>query len=147
MPDSPICSGRNSPPGRTSSIPPSPSRSSGGQRRSAAELAAAHAFSLELAAALASFFTRFDLLLCPTTACVAWPADRLDPATIGGRPAAHRDHAAFTPLFNHARTPALTIPCGVGAGGLPVGLQLVGRRLADRDVLAAGRWMERVLAA
>ena len=117
-----------------------------GQRRSAADVAAAHDFSLQLASALAGFFDRFDLLLCPTIACVAWPADQLDPATIEGRPALHREHAAFTPLFNHARTPALTIPCGTGAGGLPVGLQIVGRRLADRDVLAAGRWMESVLA-
>lgn len=116
-----------------------------GQRRSAVEVAAAHDFSFELAAAMAGFFARFDLLLCPTTACVAWQADMLDPATIGGRPARHRDHAAFTPLFSHARTPALTIPCGTGAGGLPVGLQIVGRRLADRDVLAAGEWMAHVL--
>jgi aspartyl-tRNA(Asn)/glutamyl-tRNA(Gln) amidotransferase subunit A len=118
-----------------------------GLRRSAPELAAAHLFSLDLAATMAGFFERFDVLLCPTTACVAWDAELLDPARIGGRPARHRDHAAFTPLFNHARTPALSIPCGVGAGGLPVGLQIVAKRLADRDLLAAGSWMERVLSA
>ena len=116
-----------------------------GLGRSAAEVAAAHAWSLRIAAAIASFLTSWDLLLCPTTACVAWPADRLDPATVGGRNSAHRDHAAFTPLFNHARTPAVSIPCGTGAGGLPVGLQIVGRRLADRDVLTAAAWMEAAL--
>lgn len=100
-----------------------------------AEVAAAHAFSLAIAAAIARFFASTDILLCPTTACVAWPADQLDPSTIGGQPAQHRDHAAFTPLFNHARTPAISVPCGTGAGGLPVGLQLVGRRGADRDLL------------
>ncbi len=92
------------------------------------------------------FFTSWDVLLCPTTACVAWPADRLGPETVGGRPAAHRDHAAFTPLFNHARTPAISIPCGAGQGGLPVGLQVVGPRLAEWRVLAAAAWMERALA-
>ncbi len=118
-----------------------------GLGRSGAEVAAAHAFSLRIAGSIAHFFSNWDLLLCPTTACVAWPADRLDPETVGGRPAAHRDHAAFTPLFNHARTPAISIPCGAGRGGLPVGLQVVGPRLADWRVLAAAAWMERTLAS
>jgi len=97
-----------------------------GLGRSGAEVAAAHAFSLGIALDTARFFASWDLLLCPTTACVAWTADRLDPETLGGRPAAHRGHAAFTPLFNHARTPAVSIPCGAGKGGLPVGLRSSG---------------------
>lgn len=117
-----------------------------GFRRSGADVAAAHAFSLRIALAIARFFTSWDLLLCPTTACVAWPADRLDPETVGGRLAAHRGHAAFTPLFNHARTPAISIPCGTGKDGLPVGMQVVGSRLADWRVLAAAAWMEDALA-
>ncbi len=117
-----------------------------GLHRTGAEVAGAHAFSLRIASGIARFFASWDLLLCPTTACVAWPADRLDPETVGGRPAAHRAHAAFTPLFNHARTPAISIPCGAGRDGLPVGLQIIGPRLADWRVLAAAAAMERVLA-
>ncbi len=117
-----------------------------GLGRTAADVAAATACSLGIAAAIARFFSNWDLLLCPTTACVAWPADRLDPATVGGRPAAHRDHAAFTPLFNHARTPAISIPCGAGEGGMPVGLQVIGPWLSDRVLLDAASWMERALA-
>ncbi len=113
-----------------------------GLGRNAAEVTAAHAFSLRIAASIACFLASWDLLLCPTTACVAWAADCLDPPTVGGRAAAHRDHAAFTPLFNHARAPAISIPCGTGNGGMPVGLQIIGRRLSDRDVLAAAAWME-----
>lgn len=117
-----------------------------GLRASAADVAAAHGFSLSIGAAIARFFNRFDFLICPTTACVAWPADLLDPKTVGGRPARRRDHAAFTPLFNHARTPAISLPCGTGTAGLPVGLQLVGRRGADRDVLRAAAWIETALS-
>ena len=117
-----------------------------GLARTGAEVASAHAFSLHIAGTLACFFTNWDLLVCPTTACVAWPAKQLDPATVGGRPSAHRDHAAFTPLFNHARTPAISIPCGFGRDGLPVGLQVIGPRLADWRVLAAASWMEHALA-
>ncbi len=113
-----------------------------GLRHTGAELAAAEAASLEIAATVAAFFADWDLLLCPTLACVAWPADQLNPARIGGKPAVHRGHAAFTPLFNHARTPAISLPCGAGQGGLPVGLQVAGPRLHDWAVLAAAAAIE-----
>jgi aspartyl-tRNA(Asn)/glutamyl-tRNA(Gln) amidotransferase subunit A len=116
-----------------------------GLRRTAAEVAAAHEASLGMAAAMARFFEDWDLLLCPTLACVAWPLGRRHPEQVEGRPSPGREHAAFTPLFNHARTPALTLPCGAGHGGLPVGLQVVGPRFADRRVLRAGIWMEAAL--
>jgi aspartyl-tRNA(Asn)/glutamyl-tRNA(Gln) amidotransferase subunit A len=117
-----------------------------GLGRTGAEVAGAHAFSLRIASRIARFFASWDLLPCPAIACVAWRADRLDPETVGGRPAVHRDHAAFTPLFNHARTPAISIPCGTGQDGLSVGLQIIGPRLADWRVLAAASFMERALA-
>jgi len=112
---------------------------------SGADVARAWGASLELASSLAVFFGGYDLLLCPTTACVSWDLDRVHPERIGGLPSPPRGHAVFTPLFNHARTPAITIPCGAGRDGLPVGLQIVGPRLADRQVLAAAAWMEHVL--
>lgn len=118
-----------------------------GLRRTGTELAAAVASSLAMAEAMARFFEHWDLLLCPTLACVAWPLGRLNPETIGGAPARHRGHAAFTPLFNHARVPALTLPCGTGRGDLPVGLQVIGPRLADEQVLSAGSYIERVLGS
>jgi Asp-tRNA(Asn)/Glu-tRNA(Gln) amidotransferase A subunit family amidase len=39
--------------------------------------------------------------------------------------------------------PAISVPCGFSAGGLPVGLQIVGRRDRDADVLALARAFER----
>jgi amidase len=41
--------------------------------------------------------------------------------------------------------PALSVPCGFTAGGLPVGLQIVGRAGADWDVLRLGRAFEQVI--
>ena len=113
---------------------------------SGVDVARAWAASGEIAAAIARFFESFDLLIGPTTPCVAWSRDTQDPPTLGGRPAAHRGHAVFTPMFNHALTPAISVPCGIGRDGLPVGLQIVGARFSDRMVLDAAAFAETAFA-
>lgn len=99
----------------------------------------------QIVAQMARFFEDYDLLLCPTVPCEAWPLDQLGPARIGGQPAGPRGHAVFTPLFNHAGVPALSLPCGFGPQGLPLGLQIVGPRFADLGVLAAAARIENLL--
>lgn len=94
---------------------------------------------------VAAFFSHFDLLVGPTAPCVSWPRDRLGPATIGGVAVPPRGHAVFTPLFNHALVPAISVPCGTGRAGLLVGLQIVGPRGADHRVLAFARKVEECL--
>ncbi|MBK1840205.1 amidase [Azospirillum sp. YIM B02556] len=112
-----------------------------------AEVAAAQLLGVEIARMLAAFFIDADLLIGPTTPCVAWPLDRLGPETIGGQAVPPRAHAVFTPLFNHAKGPALSLPCGTGRDGLPVGLQVVAPRGLDRRVLRFAAFAETVLAA
>jgi aspartyl-tRNA(Asn)/glutamyl-tRNA(Gln) amidotransferase subunit A len=111
-----------------------------------ADVARARAAGAAIAATLAEFLARHDLLLCPTTPCVAWPADRLGPSHIGGRPVEPRAHAVFTPFVNHAMAPAISIPCGTGRDGLPVGLQLIAARGRDRQLLDAAKAIETMLA-
>lgn len=111
-----------------------------------ADVAAARAMAAAIARASDRFFARFDLLVGPTAPCVAWPHDRLGPAEIDGVPVDDRAHAAFTPFVNHALGCAVSIPCGTDRAGLPIGLQIVGPRFADRRVLALARDAERLLA-
>lgn len=111
-----------------------------------ADVAQARQASLQIALTLAEFFTRFDLLICPTTPCVAWRNDRLGPETIGGRPVETRGHAVFTPFVNHAMAAAISIPCGRGRDGLPVGMQVIAARGRDRQLLDAAAEIEAVLA-
>jgi aspartyl-tRNA(Asn)/glutamyl-tRNA(Gln) amidotransferase subunit A len=96
----------------------------------------------EMLRALTRFQARHDLLLTPTTPCVAWPLDRLGPETIEGKAASPRGHAVFTPIFNHTFVPACSVPCDVAPDGLPIGLQIVGRRYEDELVLAAASAIE-----
>jgi len=96
----------------------------------------------------ARFFseTAIDALIGPTTPCTAWPVDRLGPETIDGVKVGPRGHAVFTPLFNHSRQPAISIPCAVDSTGLPIGLQIVMPRLKDRKLLALAAAIETVLS-
>ena len=95
-----------------------------------------------ISASLAAFFETCDLLLCPTAPVTAWPLDQLGPARIGGAPAGPRGHAGFTPLFNYCGVPAISVPVAL-VRGLPIGLQIVGPRFADRRVLAFASEVER----
>ena len=86
-------------------------------------------------ASFTQFFRQYDALLCPTAPVEAWPHALMGPATIGGQPAGPRGHAAFTPIFNYGGVPAISVPCGFGRQGLPVGLQIACARFEDARVL------------
>jgi aspartyl-tRNA(Asn)/glutamyl-tRNA(Gln) amidotransferase subunit A len=98
-----------------------------------------------LHASFTALFERYDALLCPVSPVEAWPLGRLGPETIGGLPAGPRGHAAFTPLFNYGSVPAISLPCGSGSSGLPVGLQIAGPRFADARVLQLAWHAEQIL--
>ncbi|PYM15379.1 MAG: amidase [Candidatus Rokuibacteriota bacterium] len=89
------------------------------------------------------FFERYDLLLTPTLATAAFPIGRVYPDEIDGRPVTNGlQWFPFTYPFNLTGQPAITVPCGFTSDGLPVGLQIVGRRYADLTVLRAARAFE-----
>jgi Asp-tRNA(Asn)/Glu-tRNA(Gln) amidotransferase A subunit family amidase len=55
--------------------------------------------------------------------------------------------AIFNGLWTLLYMPCLTLPAGTGPEGLPVGIQLVGKRHADARLLMTGLWVERHLGA
>ncbi len=112
------------------------------------DVAKALVLSEQVALAAARFFAgNVDAAIGPTTPCAAWPVEKLGPEAIAGVPVGPRGHAVFTPLFNHARQPAISIPCGFDPAGLPLGLQIVMPRGRDRQLLALAARIEAILAA
>jgi aspartyl-tRNA(Asn)/glutamyl-tRNA(Gln) amidotransferase subunit A len=118
-----------------------------GLKLTGTDVAHSLAASAEIARCLSQFFGNFDILLCPTIPCVSWPSGELGPVRIEGVEVDSRAHAIFTPFFNHAKVPAISIPCGSGRGGLPLGLQICGARERDLAVLRFASFAESVLSA
>ena len=88
------------------------------------------------------FFERYDLLLTPTLSVAAFPIGATQPETIDGRPITYFDWFPFTFPFSLTGQPAMSVPCGFTVEGLPVGLQIIGRRHADATVLRAAAAFE-----
>jgi aspartyl-tRNA(Asn)/glutamyl-tRNA(Gln) amidotransferase subunit A len=83
------------------------------------------------------FLERFDLLLTPTVAVPPFRADVPAPREVDGERVSVLGWMPFTYPFNLTGQPAASVPAGWTDDGLPVGLQVVGQRRADRTVLAA----------
>lgn len=94
-------------------------------------LDAAHRLNLRLVEA----FHDVRLILSPTTAGVTPPVDLGGLGLINGRQ--DPNWVRFTYVFNMTRSPAATVPVGLSAAGLPIGLQVVGPQHADHVVLRA----------
>ena len=117
-----------------------------GGRYSGQELLAATVKRTDLFRAVQAWFERCDLVATPTMSrpplAVSHGAD--EPITINGREAGDM-RAAWIPylnLFNLTGHPAISIPAGFTAAGLPVGLQLVARWHAEEDLFRAARVVE-----
>jgi amidase len=90
------------------------------------------------------FFERYDLLLLPTVAVSPFPVEQPYPTEINGQPLTNYTQWFFlTYAISLTGLPAISVPCGFTAGGLPVGLQIVGRHRQEAAVLAAAAAFER----
>ena len=109
-----------------------------------ADVSAAYGRRLAYAAEFGTWFeSGWDLLLTPSASVAAFPVGQQRP-----------DHwpphvwdwlvwAEFSYPYNLAHGPAVSVPCGLTAAGLPVGLQIGGPRYADPLVMnAAGAFLE-----
>jgi Asp-tRNA(Asn)/Glu-tRNA(Gln) amidotransferase A subunit family amidase len=92
--------------------------------------------------ALSDLFEDVDLLITPTTATTALGAEGPYPEEIAGTRVRPMGSLPFTYPFNMSGHPAISLPAGRDADGLPVGMQIVGRHHDDHLVLAAAAAFE-----
>ncbi|GBQ85647.1 amidase [Gluconacetobacter johannae DSM 13595] len=97
---------------------------------------------------MARLYTQYDALICPTCAITAPPVSETDDDYVATLPDGRFGGLDMTCPFNLLpQLPALSVPIGCAADGLPVGLQIVGHRFADEQVLAWGAALETILPA
>lgn len=87
----------------------------------------------------ASMMEDLDLIATPSTPGVAGRIDEVHTLT-------YRPNLRFTGVFNQTWQPSMSIPCGFGAEGLPVGLMLTGATWNERLVLRAGHAFQQATA-
>lgn len=111
------------------------------QVQSLVQLADDQAMRTEVYDAIQAAFEDHDLLVAPTL--IAPPVDNatdgntVGPDSVNGEPINTLIGFCPTFLFNFTGHPAASVPAGLIEGRWPIGLQIVGRRFADADVIAA----------
>jgi aspartyl-tRNA(Asn)/glutamyl-tRNA(Gln) amidotransferase subunit A len=117
-----------------------------GEGFSAVDYARARNDQAEYASLWGRFMRRYDLLLTPAMELVAFAHGQTGPTVIDGQPVGEffDDWCHFSYPSNMSGQPAMSVPMGSAEDGLPVGLQIIGPRLADHMVLRAAAAWERI---
>jgi amidase len=118
-----------------------------GQKLSAADLRRDQEKRSEFYDAIQDAFENYDLLVTPTLGCLPVKnqpgGNTVGPREINGEAVDPMIGWCLTYPFNFTGHPAASIPAGL-VDGLPVGMQIIGRRYADVDVIAASATFERL---
>jgi len=106
----------------------------GGKHISAADYIAAREHQRGAAALFAQSMEDCDALLTPAVPCAAIPVAEVDEQSTP---------AVFTRAGNYVGACGLALPAGFSAGGLPLGIQLLGKPFAEKTLLRLGAGFER----
>jgi len=114
-----------------------------GQELTVADLSRATTLWAALAERVSAFFADFDVLACPVSQVPPFDVDLDWVHQIDGVPQeSYLDWMRSAYLISVTGLPAISVPAGFTPAGLPVGLQLVGRRRADWHLLAVAAAFE-----
>jgi amidase len=115
-----------------------------GARLTSADMARADLEWGELLNRVGDFMTRYEYFILPTTQVAPFDVDRPYPSEIEGvKMQSYIDWMRSCYYITVTALPAISVPAGFTPEGLPVGLQIVGRRHADFDVLQMAHAFER----
>jgi aspartyl-tRNA(Asn)/glutamyl-tRNA(Gln) amidotransferase subunit A len=99
---------------------------------------------MAMAQAAVAASERYDFLISPTSPILAYEAELAAPTN---DPRNALPHIAFTVPYNMSGQPAASVNWSYNDEGLPVGLQIVGRRFDDTGVLRLARLVEKLRPA
>jgi amidase len=106
----------------------------------------AEAQRIAMAARALTFFETYDLLLCPATIVPPFPVENRYVAECAGKTFDNYvEWLGIVYAITLACCPALSLPCGFTASGLPVGLQIVGPSRGEAQLLAGAKVLEDIL--
>jgi aspartyl-tRNA(Asn)/glutamyl-tRNA(Gln) amidotransferase subunit A len=111
-------------------------------RRTLPQAAAVESARRELVAQLAELFDDIDLLVTPMASVVPFAAAGPMPTEIAGIDVHQGMSVVLSFLASLANLPAISVPAGLSATGLPIGLQVIGPRFREDLVLAAAARFE-----
>lgn len=89
------------------------------------------------------FFSKYDILLGPTSLSTAFKFNKFENNPI--EKYAKADNK-YTVLANLIGSPSISLPCGLDKEGLPIGMQLVGRKFGEKDIIRAAYSLERTIS-
>ncbi|MGD9933153.1 MAG: amidase [Dehalococcoidia bacterium] len=119
-----------------------------GLRLTAAELRESERMRAELFVRVAAFFERYDYLVCPVSQAAPFSVDREYVDEIEGhRMSSYIEWMRSCSRISATAHPALSLPAGFTADGLPVGIQIVGRFKDEFGLLQIGHALEPLLRA
>ena len=95
---------------------------------------------------VATFFERYDVLLCPATIVPPFPVEERAVMSCDGVVfETYVDWLLIVAVATLAGCPALSLPCGFTKAGLPVGLQMIGPANGEAKLLAVAHRLEMIL--
>jgi amidase len=110
------------------------------------QIARAEAQRVEMTARTVEFFKTYDLLLAPATIVAPFPIEQRYVAECAGKKFDNYvEWLGIVYAITLACCPALSLPCGFTAKGLPVGLQMVASPRGEAQLLAGARVLEDIL--
>jgi amidase len=91
------------------------------------------------------FFQAWDVLLCPPSMITAFPhCETGSPLRVDGQEVIYWMVNTHTTLFNYTGHPAVVLPYKLDRDGLPIGLQMIGKRWGETHLLAIAKALSQV---
>ena len=110
------------------------------------QIARAEGQRVAMTARTVEFFEKYDLLLAPATIVAPFPIENRYVAECAGKKFDNYvEWLAIVYAITLACCPALSLPCGFTASGLPVGLQMVAPPRGEANLLAGAKVLEDIL--